>query len=461
MIKAVIFDWDGVLVNSVPSYFAAFKKVLANHKARFLPEYYHRFNGPTIREIFEIVQKEQQLTFDVNEAVRERDALLDEALRNAPLFPHAQELVQALRARGLKTAIASGAPRKQIDAKLVNDLQMDAVVTAEDVRQGKPHPEVYLHAAEMLGVLPSECIVLEDSPVGIQAAKSAGMKVIAITHTTTADALADANAIITNLNEAFQHISTKPRVVAVVQARLGSSRFPEKILKDIRGIPMLQFLVSRLQKVSKITDIIIATTDNPKDDKLATFCTARGWKFFRGSEEDVLDRYYQTAKTFDADVIVRITGDCPLSDPSIIDQVIADFEKGGADYVCNVKPPTYPDGLDVEVLSFDALERAWKISREKPNLALVTGHIWNHPDQFRMRNVRNEKDLSSYRFTVDYPEDLDFVNRLCSLLPENFTFKDMISAIEEHPELRDLNARFKRNEGMLFDMKKLAEGKKQ
>lgn len=461
-IKAVIFDWDGVLVNSVSSYFAVFRRILEKHGGTFREEYHNRFNGPTIQEIFQTVKDEQQLSFDVDEAVRERNAILDQELRNAPLFTHAADVIAALRARGLKTAVASGAPRSQIDQNLITGtLQMDAVITAEDVTQGKPHPEVYLRAAERLGVRPEECIAVEDSPVGVQAARKAGMQVIGITHTTTAEALAEADRVITDLRALEWHADrTRPHVAALIQARLGSSRFPEKVLQRINGVPMLQFLVSRLRRARGLDGVVIATTTNPKDDPLVAFCKEQDWMVFRGSEDDVLDRYYQAAKAFGIGTVIRITADCPLVDPAIVDQLIDDFQKGGADYVCNVHPPTYPDGMDVEVFSFDALERAWKISREKPNLALVTGHILNHPDQFKIRNVRNDQDLSAYRLTVDYPQDLEMVSKLCSLIrKDSFGLRDIMAALADHPELRELNAKFKRNEGMILDMQKYA-GKK-
>jgi HAD superfamily hydrolase (TIGR01509 family) len=453
-VRAVIFDWDGVLVDSVPAYFAAFKKVLAKHGAAFLPEYNNRFNGPTIQEIFQTVKDEQHLTFDVDQAVRERDELMDAALRDAPLFPGAKETINALAKQGIKVAIASGAPRKQIDLKLAREvLQMGVIVTAEDVARGKPDPQVYLRAAELLSIPPQDCLAVEDAPAGIEAAQRAGMHAIAITNTLDANKLRAADAIISRIDELQQHLG--PRVAAIIQARLGSGRFPNKVLQPINGTPMLQFLINRLRRARTLHSRIIATTTETRDDQLVSFCAEHGWQVFRGSEDDVLDRYYQAAKAFRTDVIVRITADCPLIDPAIVDRLVEDFRTGGADYVCNIHPPTYPDGLDVEVFSFDALERAWKLSREKPNLALVTGHILKNPDQFSIRNVRNAEDLSAYRFTVDYPEDLELVSRLCALLGnDSFGLRDLMSALGKHPELRELNARFKRNEGMIADMKK-------
>jgi spore coat polysaccharide biosynthesis protein SpsF len=234
------------------------------------------------------------------------------------------------------------------------------------------------------------------------------------------------------------------RIAAIIQARMMSTRLPKKILLEAVGKTLLELLLERLKHSQYIKDVIIATTTNPQDDILAEFCTKHRIPFFRGSENDVLDRYYQTAKKFGVDIVVRITSDCPLIDPKITDQVIKTFLDGTYDYVSNIAPPTYPDGLDTYVFTFKALERAWKEAKDTYEREHVTPYFWKHPDIFKVGNVENTEDLSrSHRWTIDYPEDYQFLKRVFEELyqPENvFHMEDVLALVKRKPEIYALNA---------------------
>src|SRR5262245_53462667 len=152
------------------------------------------------------------------------------------------------------------------------------------------------------------------------------------------------------------------KTIAVVQARMGSTRLPNKVMRSINGRPMIELLLARLSKATRINRILLATSDDPRNQPLVEHVRRLGYEIFQGSENDVLDRYYQAAKSHRPDTVVRITGDCPLIDPELVDQVIAAYEKRGVDYLCNMQPPTYPDGLDTEVFSFSALKQAAELA---------------------------------------------------------------------------------------------------
>src|SRR6266404_2327957 len=150
------------------------------------------------------------------------------------------------------------------------------------------------------------------------------------------------------------------KTVVVVQARMGSTRFPNKVLRPVAGVPLIELLLSRLSRAKRVDQIVLATPEDVRNEPLVAHARKLGFAVYQGSEKDVLDRYYHAASVHKPDAVVRITGDCPLVDPALVDALIGDYENGGADYVSNTLAPTYPDGLDVEVFSFAALERAWK-----------------------------------------------------------------------------------------------------
>ncbi len=238
-------------------------------------------------------------------------------------------------------------------------------------------------------------------------------------------------------------------VVGIVQARMGSSRLPGKVLMDIAGQPMLWHVVTRARRAVTIDDIVVATSTASADDVLVDYCTRYDITSFRGSEDDVLDRYYQAAKSLGATTVIRITADCPLLDPAVIDQIVSYFPSGSYDYVCNTNPPTFPDGLDTEVFSFQALETAWQQARWQSEREHVTPYIRNHPEMFHLGNVTNSEDLSNLRWTVDEREDLAFVRGVYGVLDSDQTsMRDILDLLRRRPELRAVNDCFKRNEGL-------------
>jgi glutamate-1-semialdehyde aminotransferase/spore coat polysaccharide biosynthesis protein SpsF (cytidylyltransferase family) len=239
-------------------------------------------------------------------------------------------------------------------------------------------------------------------------------------------------------------------VVAIVQARMGSSRLPGKVLADVAGEAMLGRVVRRLQRSRNVNRIVVATTDTDVDDAVEQFCKHRGWAFFRGSEADVLDRYYRTAKAFHADAIVRVTADCPLIDPEVVDRVVATYLAGDCDYASNTLVCTYPDGLDTEVFSSIALEVAWYEARRKTDREHVTPYL-RSSGRFRLRNVECElgRSLRQLRWTVDEPGDLEFVRAIYARLgaKSDFTWREVLSLLDLDPSLAELNAELVRNAG--------------
>ena len=241
------------------------------------------------------------------------------------------------------------------------------------------------------------------------------------------------------------------KISAIIQARLGSTRLPGKTLMEIEGESLLGHLVSRIKVSDHVSDIIIATTEKDRDDKIVEFAKARNIKYIRGSEENVLDRFYKAATQFNVENIVRVTPDCPMLDPTVMDSVISKFRENDFDYVSNTLPPTFPDGLDTEVFSFAALEQAWKEATLLSELEHVTPYIVNHPKLFRLHNVaRDGEDLSWMRWTVDTPKDLEFVSNIFNKLysaNKIFYMKDIIELLTGSPELLEIHAGTSRNEG--------------
>lgn len=229
--------------------------------------------------------------------------------------------------------------------------------------------------------------------------------------------------------------------VALIQARMGSSRLPGKILMDIEGLPMVGRVYERAALAREVKQVAILTSTGPADDPVEELCREKGWSYFRGSEDDVLDRYYQAARHFEADPVLRITGDCPLLDPGILDQAIRQYAAGGTDYVSYEWPDaTFPRGLDVEVLSFAALETSWKEATEQPDREHVTRFIYTHQERFRLSGFENAEDLSHLRWTVDAQADLDFVRAIYRRLGvKSFDWKDVLRLIENEPELAEMN----------------------
>lgn len=230
-------------------------------------------------------------------------------------------------------------------------------------------------------------------------------------------------------------------IVTIVQARMGSTRFPGKSLAEISGKPMLWHVVN-LARIAKTVDkVVVATTDQLSDDRVATFCLREGIDCFRGSESDVLDRVYHAAKEQHADVVVRITGDCPLIDPLVIDKVVNCFKEGAWDYASNALRYSYPDGLDTEVFSFCALEQAWRESNKPSEREHVTPYL--RGGKFRTVNVESDipVPLGIHRWTVDYPSDLEFVRRIYAEFPAPtyFRHQDILDFLKRTPDLSPLH----------------------
>lgn len=241
--------------------------------------------------------------------------------------------------------------------------------------------------------------------------------------------------------------------IAILQARTGSTRLPGKVLMDLAGAPLLVRVLERAQAIPGLDRVVVATTTAERDRPLIDLARQRGIEAFAGSEDDVLDRYYRAAQHFGAGVVVRVTADCPLLDPWVSERVVARYRQGDVDYVCNTQPPTFPDGLDTEVFSFQALERAWRQATLASEREHVTPYIWKHPDQFRLANVMNEVDLSTLRWTVDEAPDLEFVRAVYTRLYRDerplFSMQDVLTLLASEAGLQDAHTHFKRNAGYL------------
>ena len=236
-------------------------------------------------------------------------------------------------------------------------------------------------------------------------------------------------------------------IVAIVQARLGSTRLPGKVLKRIKEDKIvLDYVFERIRKSKKIDEIVLATTTNNNDEKLVLYAKKNRLKFFRGSEEDVLSRYYLAAKEFNADIIVRITSDCPLIDPEIIDKMIDMHINSDSDYTSNTINRTYPRGLDVEIFNFDALEISYKNAHETYQREHVTPYISQNKNMFNLQNydAKGKIKRPDIRITVDTKEDLELIRRI-ALNFENldFTSDDIIDFLDQNPELLKINENIK------------------
>ena len=253
----------------------------------------------------------------------------------------------------------------------------------------------------------------------------------------------------------------KPRVVAIIQGRMSSSRLPGKILADIAGQPMLQRVFTRTSRSTTVTETIFATTTDPSDDPVAEYCDFSGIPFTRGSLFDVLDRYYQAAKQSKANVVVRITADCPIIDPTLIDDVVNTLLEGEYDFVCNRLPPpwhrTYPIGLDVEACTFKVLQKAWKEAKEPQHREHAMPYFYEEvklsaisrqlsegtsPRGFRIALLNHITDFGDYRWTGDTPEDLEFMRQVYSRFDgrDDFTWKEVLDLVHDHPQLMKINA---------------------
>lgn len=237
----------------------------------------------------------------------------------------------------------------------------------------------------------------------------------------------------------------RENVVAIIQARMGADRLPGKPLKEVLGKPLLGYQLERLKRARSLNLIVVATTTNPRDQQIVEFCQKESTPFFRGSEEDVLDRYYHAAQKFSADIVVRLTADCPLIDPQLVDDAVSFYiaHYPQYDYVANTLERTYPRGMDVEVFSFKSLKEAAEEASYPAEREHVTPFIIGHPERYKQGKLKGKKNESHHRWTVDMPEDFELISLIIkSLWPQkpNFTLDDVLKKFEEHPEWIKINA---------------------
>ncbi len=239
---------------------------------------------------------------------------------------------------------------------------------------------------------------------------------------------------------------------AIIQARMGSTRLPDKVLMKLADKTVLEHVIERVSRSELVQGIVVATTVKKRDLEIARLCAMKGISIFCGSEDDVLDRFYQAAKQFRIKNIIRITADCPLIDPQVIDRAVKLYFDTGADYVSNTLEETFPDGLDVEVFSFDALEAAWKDARLMSEREHVTPYIRKNSGRFSTASMKHTVDLSGKRWTLDTQEDLEFLKIIFENIyykRPDFNMTDILAFIEKYPEIERINSEALRNEGYL------------
>jgi spore coat polysaccharide biosynthesis protein SpsF len=249
-------------------------------------------------------------------------------------------------------------------------------------------------------------------------------------------------------------MSRTPRRVAIIQARMSSSRFPGKVLAPLCGVPMILFMVQRVRAARLVDHLAVATSIHATDDPLAEILTQQGIDCFRGSLEDVLDRYTLAARAYGAEHVVRLTGDCPLMDADLVDRGLEELARGDADYVSNCSPPSFPDGLDVECFTMAALETAWREARLSSEREHVTPFIRNGKAGLRSKSWSGVADLSSLRWTVDHTDDLAHVEDVVrthfarsgqSVNPTNFDRFDLMRVLDRSNTV--VQGQHERNEG--------------
>lgn len=239
-------------------------------------------------------------------------------------------------------------------------------------------------------------------------------------------------------------------IVTVIQARTGSTRLPNKVLRPLAGKPLLARMVERVQAASLAGTVVVATTTDASDDPIVTLCEKEGFICYRGDANDLLDRHYQAGLRYDAATVIKIPSDCPLIDPRVIDRVIGYYleHSGEFDYVSNLHPATYPDGNDVEIMTMNALAAAWREAGRPLEREHATPYLWENPDRFRVGNVAWETGLDysmSHRWTIDYEADYQFIAAIYNALyPVNplFSLEDVLRFTAAHPEVEALNREY-------------------
>ncbi len=235
----------------------------------------------------------------------------------------------------------------------------------------------------------------------------------------------------------------------IIQARMNSSRLPGKVLMKLDELTVLDYVINQIKSTTRYDKIIIATTNYSDDDKIIDHLTNNDVEIFRGESENVLDRYYQCAKKFGIDTIVRVTSDCPLIEPEILDEGITRFENEKVDYMSNNKPRTFPYGMDFEIFSFESLETAWKNAKLASEREHVTPFIFNNPEKFNIGKIKNTQNFSDIRITIDRIKDLEVVRDIVSGIKERpILLKDLIKLYESSPEIFEKNKDYEEDEGL-------------
>lgn len=231
------------------------------------------------------------------------------------------------------------------------------------------------------------------------------------------------------------------KFVAIIEARMGSTRTPGKTLIDIAGKPLIERVIARFRLCRKLDEIVVATTTNPKDDVLVEWCEKNGVKYYRGSEDDVMSRVIEAAESAGADVIVEQGADNPFVEPAVVDHLVEIFEKGNYDFVSSALKLTYPLGIYAHVFSLKLLKQIAAKTQDPKDREHVNNYFWEHPAQFKLFNLAAPPELTrpEIRLTVDYPEDVELARRVFSQLKEGFTTAELIEFLDAHPEIRDLN----------------------
>ena len=236
---------------------------------------------------------------------------------------------------------------------------------------------------------------------------------------------------------------------AIIQARCGSTRFPNKVFADVNGKPLIWHVVNRLTHAKTINKIVIATTINEKDDKIEKWCNENNVACYRGSENDVLNRYYSASVAFPSDIVVRITADDPFKEPAVIDAVVNKLINEGFDHVTNNFPPSWPEGLDCEAFTFAALEASEKSTNDAFEREHVTQYIYHNPDKFKIGNVASPKNLSYLRWTIDKEVDYEMVKAIYAHRnPANtdiLLLDEILDILEKNPEIKEINSSVERS----------------
>jgi spore coat polysaccharide biosynthesis protein SpsF len=250
-------------------------------------------------------------------------------------------------------------------------------------------------------------------------------------------------------------------IIAIIQARMSSTRLPEKVLLPLGDTTVLGHTVRRVRGAQKIGRVVVATSSSADDDAIEAYCKKEGIEVYRGSLDDVLDRYYQTAVACDAESIARITADCPLIDPALIDRVAAEYEETGCDYISTGRIiSTFPDGMDTEIFSFVALQTAWEEAKLPSEREHITTFIWNHPERFRVIEMKNDRDLSAIRLTIDEAADYQVLQTIVRDVPD-LSMESIVRYIEDHPEIAKLNGSIIRDEGYFKSLKQDEDAKQE